>query len=429
LPLELREQIYSLYLDPADHLVKSEDLEAKGFHGGVYQWGLGLFGVNKQVYAETKRVWRREVYFVKFATPWPSAVLVNHISSEGLVPIVCTDERADTFTGHHAMVQITAPFHQAIPEHTFVLLVDDVHLFTQTWHYSALSYPSLNDRLSTAFTLRDPDHEDGEEEKEIPIELQRRLLLPFSSIKGLQSIEIVGYAPEVQKELERRIAIPIPTLQQAVESATELMEQGDLALSPSNPDDKPNPAKALDLYNKAFHAIHILINGRTRRVLADTFFHYNISAGHYASQSGLSVRVALRLNLVSRTTAAYLHLGEFGEAAFWGMRTIRIMRESFSLETDTEFENLLSLSAFPGSGELGRIYARTAVAFAKMEADKEAWLGELISYADDSGACSEKLWEMSVRFLKGKRTGEIREELRGFGVGEDIFGLFGDDDE
>ncbi len=82
---------------------------------------------------------------------------VNHISSEGLVPIVCTDERADAFQENHSLVQITAPFHQAVPEHTIVVLLDDLHLFTQTWYYSALSYTMLNQRLSTSFTLRDPE--------------------------------------------------------------------------------------------------------------------------------------------------------------------------------------------------------------------------------------------------------------------------------
>lgn len=73
LPLELREQIYSIYFTPADHLVRSEELEAKGFYGGVYQWDFNLWLANKQIYAEAKTVWRRENVFVKIATPWPSA--------------------------------------------------------------------------------------------------------------------------------------------------------------------------------------------------------------------------------------------------------------------------------------------------------------------------------------------------------------------
>jgi hypothetical protein len=73
LPLELREQIYSLYFKPADRLRHSEALNAQGFFGGVYRFDFDLCRVNKQIYAEAKAVWRRENVFVKIATPWPSA--------------------------------------------------------------------------------------------------------------------------------------------------------------------------------------------------------------------------------------------------------------------------------------------------------------------------------------------------------------------
>ena len=73
LPLELREQVYSHYFHPGDHLVRNPVLEAKGFYGGVYQWDLDVFYVNKQIYRESKRVWDRENIFVKIATPWPTA--------------------------------------------------------------------------------------------------------------------------------------------------------------------------------------------------------------------------------------------------------------------------------------------------------------------------------------------------------------------
>jgi hypothetical protein len=73
LPLELREQIYSLYFKPADRLVYSDALNAKGFFGGVYDFDFELYRVNRQVYTEAKRVWERENVFVKIATPWPSA--------------------------------------------------------------------------------------------------------------------------------------------------------------------------------------------------------------------------------------------------------------------------------------------------------------------------------------------------------------------
>jgi hypothetical protein len=73
LPLELREQVYSHYFHPGDHLVRTPALEAKGFFGGVYRWDLDIFYASKQVYRESRRVWRRENVFVKIATPWPNA--------------------------------------------------------------------------------------------------------------------------------------------------------------------------------------------------------------------------------------------------------------------------------------------------------------------------------------------------------------------
>ncbi|KAF1833836.1 hypothetical protein BDW02DRAFT_472231, partial [Decorospora gaudefroyi] len=362
LPLELREQIYSLYFRPADHLVKSPALEANGFFGGVYQWSFALSCVSKQIYAESQKVWRRENAFIKIATPWPSAV--NHISSEGLVPIVCTDARADSFTGHHAEVHITAPFHEAVPDHTVVMLADDVHLFTRTWHYSALSYPMLNERLSTTFTLRNPDpNPDPDPAMQVPLPLQRRLLLPFEAVKGLHDMHIHGYAPVVQQELRTRQALPVPTLQEACETATDIMLAGDKALATHNDN---NAVEALELYRRAFRAIHILIHGRTRRVLADVFFHGTINHGRYKGQTGSTVRVMLRLKLVSRTIAACNALGQFGDAAFWGMRSINIMSES----SDSGFEDFLS--SFRVLQDVGLIYLRTAIAFSTMEKDSEA---------------------------------------------------------
>lgn len=73
LPLELREAIYSLYFKPSDRLVQTSYLEAQGYFGGLYKFDLDLWRVNKQVYIEASRVWKRENVFVKIATPWPSA--------------------------------------------------------------------------------------------------------------------------------------------------------------------------------------------------------------------------------------------------------------------------------------------------------------------------------------------------------------------
>ncbi|EOA86571.1 uncharacterized protein SETTUDRAFT_162810 [Exserohilum turcica Et28A] len=438
LPLELREQVYSHYFHPGDHLVQNADLEARGFYGGVYRWDLSVLHVCKQVYAESKKVWRRENVFVKVATPWPSAVLVNHISSEGLVPIVCTDAKADAFADHHAVVQITAPFHGVVPEHTVVMLVDDLHLFTKTWYYSALSYPMLNERLSTTFILRNPaktgtefSHDDDDDvaaatapgQKEglgVPIALQKKLLLPFEHVKGLHGIRIYGYSSSVKAELARLQALPVPSLQESLESATDLMAAGDAALATHTPSKEDAAQRALDLYKQAFHAIHILIHGRSRRVLADVFFHDTIPSGRYAGQTGLTVRVILRLKLVARTIAAYNQLAQWHESAFWGMRSAHILDDNFNPDFEAFLTNVL------GAADVALIYLRTAIAFWHMETHKEDWLGELIAYADEEMADSIKLWAKARAFLFRISKNEVRAELKAYGVPQDVMEVFTD---
>ncbi|KAE8840803.1 hypothetical protein PTNB85_04202 [Pyrenophora teres f. teres] len=439
LPLELREQIYSIYFNPADHLVKNVDLEARGFFGGIYKWDFDIWTVSKQIHAESKKVWKRENVFVKIATPWPSAGMyrvyimategapealaqspadrLNHISSEGLVPIVCTESRANEFSSHYAVVQITAPFHGVVAEHMVVMLVDDLHLFAQTWYYSALSYPMLNERLSTMFILRNPNREVDSDEQDIgvPLSIQRRLLYPFEHVKGLHGTEFQNYDPTIQAELSRLQAKPIPTLQEALESATDYMEAGDVALTAPNTDTETSALQALDLYRKAFHAIHILIHNRTRRVMADMFFHDSVAKGRYAGQTGITIRVILRLKLVSRTVAAYNKLGRWDDAAFWGMRSIRILRET----SNPDFEAFLT--EVLGGMDIALLYVRTGIAFWKMEQQQENWWGEMIAYADEELAKSVELWVAAGNYMKSQARGHVRKELEGYGVPREIF--------
>jgi hypothetical protein len=295
-------------------------------------------------------------------------------------------------------VSITAPFHQAVPEHTVVVLLDDLHLFTQTWYYSALSYPMLNDRLSTTFALQIP---------ESTLALQRRLLLPFTQIKGLYNKEVTGYSREVRLELEKGMSTPIPTLSQCCESSADIMAQGDAQIS-------TDPQAALDSYIVAFKAIHILIHARTRRVLADAFFHHPITSGRFIHQTGLSVRVILRLKLVSRCVLAYLKLNQPDEASFWGMRSIRIMRESM----DIEFEDFVS--EFVGGEDVGWIYVRTGVARWMLE----EYMGKEGLSEEDS---SERLWDAAKRFFKGRRKDDVRKELREFKVPSEVVAMFADE--
>src|SRR5690242_12214809 len=339
------------------------------------------------------------------------------MSSEGLVPIICTGHRADCFNDHHALVQITAPFHQAIPEYTVILLLDDIHLFAQTWYYSALSYPMLNDRLSTAFVLRDPDLDDVDDgdEKDIPLALQRQILLPFGEVKGLYSMSIEGFSPTVAAEVRSRMAVPAPTLRTSCEAATKLLQEGDAHLARGG----PGADAALHSYLAAFHAIHILIQGRTRRVLADTFFHATITQGVYAGQTGMTVRVILRLKLVSRIVAAHLARGAWAEAAFWGMRSVRIMAEAM----DTEFEDFLA--ELVGSDDVGLVYVRAGIALWKMRGDAEAWAAELQAYEGEDTADTGALFRASLKHFRRGR-GAARDEAERYGVSRGLVAVFAD---
>ncbi|KAH7561565.1 hypothetical protein BM1_02669 [Bipolaris maydis] len=412
LPLELREQIYSYYFHPGDHLVRSTALEAKGFFGGVYHWDFDVFYVNKQIHRESKRVWRRENIFVKIATPWPSA-----------------DAQANAFSGHHAVVQIDSPMQIVTPEHMVVMLADDLPLFTRTWYYSALSYPTLNERLNTTFMLRNPaktddnrdeDSEEQDQEQDglgVPLAIQRKLLHPFEHVKGLHDSIFIGFSNTVQSELARLQARPIPSLEQSLESATDYLAAGDAALAKST---EPTALEAIELYKKAFHAIHILVHGRTRRVMADVFFQDAVTNGRYAGQTGVTVRVVLRLKLVSRFLAAYNQLARWDDAAFWGMRSVTILEESLN----PDFE--MFLAEVLGGSDVGMIYLRTGIAFWHMECKREDWMGELISYADDDLAGSRRLWDAAVRFLRHANKDEARSELLAYGVPRETVALFAD---
>lgn len=327
---------------------------------------------------------------------------VNHIASEGLVPIVCAKEKAEQFQGEHALVTITAPFNEAAFEHTVVVLLDDVHLFAQTWYYSALTYPLLNHRLKTTFTLQAP----------ATIPLQQKILFPFEHVKELYSMEAIGFSQHVTQELQRRMAVPLPTLSACCDQATHLLAQGDAALAVGN------PTAALTSYTEAFKAIHILIDGRTRRVLADSFFHDVLPDGQYAGQTGMAVRITLRLRLVARTMAAHLALAAYADAAFWGLRSIRLMHDAL----DAEFED--AWSAFPPAADLALIHVRTAVAFWKMETAREVWGTELEGFADEGATKSGQRWASAARYAKFLDKEAVRKELVGYGVGQEILHLF-----
>ncbi|KAF2726787.1 hypothetical protein EJ04DRAFT_480028 [Polyplosphaeria fusca] len=390
LPSELRDQIYSHYLEPILDLGPCEF--GGGYPGGTYSYNLDLLRVCQQIYSEANDVWRREHLFVRIDTPWEQAV--NHISHEGLVPIVAMGNNAKLFQRYHSLVKINAPEHFLTHlSHAIIIRLEDLHRFAQMWYYSALNYEALNQHLRVTLALTNPSS-DG---KEISKDMQKDLLLPFGNIKSLDSVAVHGFDSALEKELRRLMAIPYDSPQKCCEDATALMESGDRAIIDGD------AADALDRYIKAFHAIHILINGRERRILADHFFHHEMNGGRYQGQSGTTVRIILRIKLVARCVNAYLKLKEYSEAAFWGMRSIRIMRDTIG----ADFEDFLIQVA--GMLDAGILYVRTGVAIRNLE---HAQSSELDTYAEDGGfAKSECLFRIAGKFLKGDNRNLIKKEL------------------
>ncbi|KAF2644548.1 hypothetical protein P280DRAFT_443311 [Massarina eburnea CBS 473.64] len=431
LPLELREHVFAFYFNPFDRLVShydfgppdpaisdgSEDRPEDTPGGGKYSFDFRLMRVNKQICGEARGVWKRVAgTFVMVDTPWPTAV--HHISTEGFVPIVASGPRASLFRDHTFHVEITAPRYDAHPDHSLVLLLEDVPLFAKTWYYSALSYPVLNTELHVSFKVRPVDgwldcsYNDGEE-KEVGIELQRKMVAPFEKVKGLRGTHFSGFDEKVKEDVLKGMAIPHPSAQECIESCASLMAEGDTALASASKEPEKGQ-QALHLYRRAFHAIHVIIENRTRRVLAEGYFHETIPSGPFAGQSGTTVRILLRIRLVSRHVLAYLRLKKYGDAAFWGMRSIRIMREAMS----SEFEDLQT--DFPGMSDVGPLCCRTAMAFQIMEDDEEVWKEELKGYLEDEAGHSDELWHLAKKYMRGLGREEerklVRLEAKEFGV-------------
>ena len=329
---------------------------------------------------------------------------MHHMSTEGLVPIVAIGPPAAPFPHHRALISISAPTHMhfASADNSIVLLLQDLPLFCQVWYYSSLSHSDLNSQLAASFALRDPYY--PADPKPVALALQRRMLMPFEDVKGLHGVEFEGgWDDGVRKELRRKMYEKWPGVQECLENATTLMEEGDtmLAASPTQ-----NAEAALDTYKKAFHAIHIIIEGRRRRMMADGFFHDHILSGPYSGQAAATIRIILRIRLVARTILAYLHMQQPLEAAFWGMRTVRIMRQAL----ETEFEDFLG--DFVGSGDTGLIYARTAIAVELIERSGAPNWKEDIDCEDIAEADSATLWKLVGRSLGGvNREGEKNRAL------------------
>ena len=386
-PPEIREQIYREILSSSSAKRDSglTDCCAR------YSYQLDILRTNRQIYREAKKIFQDNI-FVKITTPWPEAI--EHIHSDGKVPIVTSGENAERFTDFHLWVYIDAPAAPPNHEtHSMLICLEDLEAFAWTWHYNNLNYPGLNSHLSLKLTIQDPYVFD----RKISKSLQQRLLLPFGVIKDLLGFKVCGskLLPSVKDSLEKTRAIPDPTREECLEEATLLKEAGTRALEAGD------YQQALQQYFDAFNAIHIRISGRKRTIHADGFYIENITTGRYKGQHGDYVRMVLRISLVSNVVLAYLKMQEYAEAHFWGKRSIILFRQNIigDENEDIEIDGTPSWIMetvgmhIPAKKEMGYIFYRTALASRALgkEADVKTLMKAASVYLpDDQTVQAEK---------------------------------------
>jgi hypothetical protein len=364
LPPEIRESIYKLLLNPAANRLLEED----EYSSYDYREAFVLFKINSQICIEARKVFRDLNVFVRIETPWPEAL--DHVAIEGHVPILMKKERARRFTGHSMSVVIDAPWHAMQDRETvhFIILLDDLEKFTKVWFYADLSHPGMNSYLSLVLRLRDPYTPEWEE-KRMPKWLQQKLLLPFGMVKELREMVVDGDPKPfaaVVKELRALQAVPYQSAEYCLSETTRKKVEGNAELTAGNFN------AALRLYTEAWEAMHVVVKGRQRHVHADAFFGRELKEDPFKGKNGQAERLVLRVQLVANTCLAYLKLHDWEEARFWGMRSIRMLREAMGAdemhEIPAEDEAVLG---FPAADQMGKIYYRTALAFKELN-DKAA---------------------------------------------------------
>ncbi|TKA74149.1 hypothetical protein B0A49_04998 [Cryomyces minteri] len=353
LPGEIREHIYRDVLPFTLH----KNILDTGHSHDSYTFASNIFLVNKQVYYEARKVFQRDNVFVRIETPWPEAQ--QHVSVEGNVPLLCTGEQADRFKGFHMAVVIDAP--QFIVSNDdefagrrFVVRLEDLEKFCKMWYYSDLSHPGLNGHLRLTLKLKNP-HALDFEDNPIPKATQTKLLEPFGRVKGLYDVRVQGeHFPSLAKAMKDAMEVPYASPEECLNNCTKLKDAGNAALQ------KNDYQSALDLYIRAFAAMHIICVGHHRSIWGDAYFEKQLVGGPYDGQYGHVVRLILRVRLVANVILAYLKLEDFHEAHFWGMRSIDLMRDANGGDDEEP------MTGFAASAEVGKIYYRTGLACRKL---------------------------------------------------------------
>ncbi|KAI1132520.1 hypothetical protein F5Y10DRAFT_231312 [Nemania abortiva] len=364
LPPEIRDQIYTIILHPSNNRTFQPD----DYTDYDYRDALALFRLNRQIYYEARDIFRTLNVFLRVETPWSEAE--QHVNIVGHVPILMRGARAARFKGHTLQVTIETPA-AGDPEqgtHQFIMLADDLPAFTKAWFYWDLSHPGLNRWLSLKLFLRDPYTPDWDE-KHVRREVQRKLLLPFGDAKGLSDCNVSGDPkpqPKITAELRALQAVKPPPPEHCLAECMKLKNEGNQLLQ------KGEVRAALEAYNHAWEAIHIIVRGRQRHVHAEAFFARDLVDEPFAGKNGQLERMNLRLQLVANTCLAYLKLEDWEELKFWGMRTIQLMRQATGANDNPIPPEDEALLGFPSATQVGKIYYRTAKALEQLGDRDEA---------------------------------------------------------
>jgi hypothetical protein len=354
LPGELRNAIYSKIYNPSACRIDLGDGKSR------YEVPTALFLANKQISEEARAVFLKNFTFVRVETPWDATQ--SHLQQEGLVPILARGIMADEFERFYMNVVIDAPKQEGhLPrDHSrkLLLVADDLPKFCKIWSLWHLSYNAdLNQNLTLRLIMNNP----LSRRLELPVDIQKQLLLPFGMVKTLMSVEIEGlHNQRVEQQMREDMVVPEVTQEKCLEEATRLKEQGNATLK------RGDPQGALDLYTQSFAAMHITCLGRQRFVWADAWFDRLLRGGQFDGQHGHIVRLVLRIRLVANIIHCYNELRCWEEAWFWGDRTINLMRNAMGNQDDEPFLH------FPAAVETGKIYYRTGVAGKMMGKSLEA---------------------------------------------------------
>ncbi|KAF3904862.1 hypothetical protein ABW20_dc0106347 [Dactylellina cionopaga] len=375
LPAELRNQIYTYLLAPYSNR------RYLGDHYYEYDFSdsLVLYRLNRQIYLESRKIFHSLNTFVRVSTPWEQAK--HHIALDGPVSILFASPEADSFTQHTLSITIEAFYpnpENDLPLHHFIILLEtgDLYRFCRSWFYSSVNMPHLNEHLTLTLSLYDPYTSASPfpitGEPHLSKEKQRRLLDPFHQIHQLHGFKVTGDCPvypSLLKALESALRTPLDPPEKCLERATELKDLGNTALTAGK------YKEAISYYNDAFLAIHIMIEGKDRRVYGDAWFDKTITApGQFENQHAGTARMVIRVRLVANTVLAFLKLKDFDMATHTGMRTIKIIRTSIGLDEDEGATDpaLEAMAGFVASPELGKIYFRTAMAYKESDDKLEA---------------------------------------------------------